>query len=144
MTVHLSKLAVGCDSLATLRLRQQPWHHACSDGQRVYRHRTRFMPKRDTELLAGGSLYWIIANQLVARQSIIGFEAITLDQTSHVLVHLDAEPVPVVPTPRRAHQGWRYLEAVDAPVDAVAGSAAASLAALPPKLLTELRSLGLL
>jgi hypothetical protein len=143
MTAHLSKLAVGCDSLATLRQRQQAWHFTRGDGQTVYRHRTRFMPKRAEELLAGGSLYWIIAHQLVARQGIIGFEPITTGEASHVLIHLDPAPVAVLPTPRRAHQGWRYLEAPDAPADASA-STAPTLAALPPKLLAELRSLALL
>jgi hypothetical protein len=143
MIVHLSKLAVGCDSLANLRQRQQAWHFTRADGQSVYRHRTRYLPKRADELLAGGSLYWIIAHQLVGRQSIIGFEPITIGQDSHVLIHLATEPVVVLPTPRRAHQGWRYLEAGDAPIDASAGTAA-TLAALPPKLLAELRNLALL
>jgi hypothetical protein len=143
MTVHLSKLAVGCDSLASLRQRQTAWHFTCADGQTVYRHRTRYMPKRGEELLAGGSLYWIIANQLVGRQRILGFESVTIGETSHVLIHLEAEPVAVLPVPRRAHQGWRYLEDGDAPADASACTAA-TLAALPPKLLAELRSLALL
>lgn len=141
MTVHLSKVAVGCDSVESLSLRQLPWHHVRADGQTVYRHRTRFMPKRDGELLAGGSLYWIIANQLIARQAIIAFEPITLGETSHVLIHLEAKPVLVAPTPRRAHQGWRYLEAADAPADATGKT---PMVTLPPKLLAELRSLGLI
>jgi hypothetical protein len=143
MTAHLSKLAVGCDNLASLRQRQQAWHFTRADGQTVYRHRTRYMPKRGEELLAGGSLYWIIANQLVGRQRIMGFEPITLSETSYVLIHLETEPVPVLPTLRRAHQGWRYLEADDTPADDSAGTATA-LAAMPPKLLAELRSLALL
>jgi hypothetical protein len=143
MTVHLSKLAVGCDSLASLRQRQTAWHSTRTDGQIAYRHRTRYLPKRCEELLAGGSLYWIIANQLVGRQRILGFEPITIGETNHVLIHLEIEPVSVLPTPRRAHQGWRYLEANDAPADASA-TTAATLTALPPKLLAELRSLALL
>jgi hypothetical protein len=143
MTVNLSKLAVGCDSLVSLRQRQSAWHFTRADGQIVYRHRTRYLPKRSEELLAGGSLYWIIAHQLVGRQRILGFEPITSGEVSHVLIHLEIEPVPILPTPRRAHQGWRYLDANDAPQDASANTAA-SLTTLPPKLLAELRSLALL
>jgi hypothetical protein len=143
MTVHLSKLAVGCDSIAALVRRQQPWHFTRPDGRLVYRHRTRFLPKREAELLAGGSMYWIIAHQLVARQAIVALEPVTLGEESHVLLHLDPVPVPVLPAPRRAHQGWRYLEATDAPADASAQTAA-GLASLPPKLVAQLRALALL
>ncbi len=143
MTVHLSKLAVGCDTMASLIQRQQPWHFKRPDGQQVYRHRTRFLPKREVELLAGGSLYWIIGHQLVARQAIIALESVHMGDSSYVLVHLAPQPVPVLPAPRRAHQGWRYLEAADAPPDASA-QAAAGLASLPPKLVAELRALALL
>jgi hypothetical protein len=143
MIVHLSKFAVGCDSVATLVQRQLAWQVTRDDGRRVYRHRTRFLPKREGELLAGGSMYWIIAHQLVARQAILGLEPVTLGEASHILIHLDPVPVPVLPAPRRAHQGWRYLEAADAPADASAQTAA-GLATLPPKLVAELRALALL
>ena len=65
--LHLSKVAVGCASLETLKRRQSL--RVC-DGEVPLV--TRFMPKRAEELV-GGSLYWIIKHQLVARQTIIGF-----------------------------------------------------------------------
>ena len=56
---------------------------------------------------------------------------------------LDSELVPVMPTPRRAFQGWRYLEPDEAPAD-LTGRAAKGLANLPPKMRKELAELGLL
>jgi hypothetical protein len=47
----------------------------------------------------------------------------------------------VVPTPRRAHQGWRYLSAADAPalLDSAGG-----IGDLPPALACELAGLALI
>ena len=42
--------------------------------------------------------------------------------------------------PRRAHQGWRYLEEADAPTDDDDGS---GLGALPPRLYGRLAALAL-
>ncbi len=142
MTVHLSKVAVGCDSVALLEQRQQAWTINGAGGTRIYRHRTRFMPKRAEELADGGSLYWIAKAGFIARQKILGFETVADADKTFTLIHLDPKPVPVLLTPRRYHQGWRYLEEADAPPD-MTGSNASSLAAMPPKLLAELRHLAL-
>jgi len=45
------------------------------------------------------------------------------------------------PRPKRAHQGWRYLEDTDAPPDLGAGEVAGE--AIPAKLAGELARLGL-
>jgi hypothetical protein len=141
--VHLSKLAVGCDSIAALESRQQRWIITRGDGRSAYRHRTRFLPKRADALKDGGSMYWIIKTAFLARQSIIDFEEMTDGEKSFVLIHLDPKIIPVMPTPRRFHQGWRYLEDTDAPAD-LSGSGVRGVEALPPRLLTELRGLGLM
>jgi hypothetical protein len=141
--VHLSKLAVGCDSIATLSARQQPWIITRADGRKVYRHRTRFLPKRDAELKNGGSMYWIVKTAFMARQEILDFECVTDGDKGFTLIHLNPVIVPVMPTPRRLHQGWRYLEAADAPPD-MTGSGLHGIETLPPKLLAELRGLGLM
>jgi hypothetical protein len=52
----------------------------------------------------------------------------------------DKEIVLVSPRPRRAFQGWRYLEAKDAPGDIRKGRGGG----LPDKLQRELAELGLL
>jgi hypothetical protein len=55
---------------------------------------------------------------------------------------LDAELVTTRPQPRRAFQGWRYLEAADAPADARALTGAQ--ANIPPGMREKLRELGLI
>jgi hypothetical protein len=56
---------------------------------------------------------------------------------------LENELVAVRPTPRRPFQGWRYLDADDAPED-LKGRAAAGVGAMPPKLRKQLAELGLI
>ena len=51
-------------------------------------------------------------------------------------------PVSVVAVPKRAHQGWRYLDPVDAPPDADFG--ASDAAAMPIGLVRDLQSLWLI
>jgi hypothetical protein len=53
-------------------------------------------------------------------------------------VTLAPDIVHVAPTPRRAFQGWRYLEAKDAPEDMVAES----FGEAPPELARQLREIG--
>lgn len=143
--VHLIKMAVGIDSLEELQDYQRHAARAGVDGRPVCRHRTRHAPKRDAELLDGGSLYWVIKRQIAGRQAIAGFEPMEIEGKTHCIILLDPEVVPVLPQPRRPHQGWRYLEDADAPADLGAGSGGigngGSLADLPPALLKELRAL---
>lgn len=129
--LHLTKVAVGAASLDILRERVAARAH----GDEVF-ITTRFRPTRHGELI-GGSIYWIIKHRLVARQVILGFD----DDDGRCAIRLDARVIPVRPQPRRAHQGWRYLDAKDAPADFEDGEA---LAELPPELVRELAELALL
>jgi len=131
--LNLSKVAFGCPSIDVLRQRQRS---RVSDGEVPVS--TRFRPKRADELV-GGSLYWIIRHQLIARQSILGFA--DAEAGHRTIIRLDARLIPVRAWPRRAHQGWRYLVAADAPPDF--GSGAESLDELPEELLSELAALAL-
>lgn len=110
MTLNLSKVAVGCPDIEILsRLQRERWGESpCS--------LTRFMPKRADELI-GGSLFWIIAHRIVARQPIVSLKMVTTEWGAKCRIGLAGPPVPVVAVPKRAHQGWRYLEAADAPPD---------------------------
>lgn len=93
-------------------------------------------PKRAAELI-GGNLYWIVKQRLVA-----GIEILRLEdrEDGRIDIVCSAELVAVSPTPRRAHQGWRYLEDADAPSAENDGS---GLGALPPRLYGRLAALAL-
>ncbi|NIJ09506.1 hypothetical protein FHS31_003139 [Sphingomonas vulcanisoli] len=130
--LNLSRLAFGCDDIDVLRER----HRARAvDGATWIE--TRYRPTRHTELI-GGSLFWIIRHQWVARQEILGFAEV--DGRCRIL--LAADVVPVRPRPKRAHQGWRYLPGDDAPTDFDAADE--DLAAMPAPMASELAALGLL
>lgn len=131
--LHMTKIAFGCDSLDYLRERL-----VTRTESGTVTITTRYKPKRADELI-GGSLYWILQHKLVARQRIVGFED---TEGGRCLIRLDGELVSVMPRPRRAHQGWRYLEAGDAPTDL--DQAMMDGEAIPPHLVQELSGLGLL
>jgi hypothetical protein len=133
--LNISKVAVGCASIDTLRKRQQR-RIVDSEVPLV----TRFKPKRAEELI-GGSIFWIVKHQLVARQRIVGFAE--REQDKKTIVRLDPELVPVRPFPKRAHQGWRYLAAADAPPDLGSGEAD-DVDALPVDLARRLMALALI
>ncbi|MDR6848122.1 hypothetical protein J2X47_002384 [Sphingomonas sp. BE270] len=139
MPLHLTKVAFGATSLDHLaeRLRQRG-----AEGPVFLT--TRYLPKRHEEIAgpgaeAGGSLFWIIKHTLVARSPILRFgEA----EGGRVAIHIDPELVLTEGRPKRAHQGWRYLEATDAPADLGEGAVAGD--AIPAALLGKLSALGLL
>ena len=133
--LNISKVAVGCASLDALRARQRM---RLSEG--VVPIVTRFRPKRADELI-GGSIYWIVKHRITARQTILGFAE--REEDRRTLIRLDPELVTVRAQPKRAHQGWRYLAAVDAPRD-LNGDDDGGLGALPTALSIRLASLALI
>ncbi|MFM8499789.1 MAG: DUF1489 family protein [Chakrabartia sp.] len=135
MPLHLTKVAFGATSLEDLVDRV-----AARAIQGEVRMTTRFLPKRHEEILSGGSLYWIIRHQLVGRASIKRFDPTA---EGRIDIVLEAKVIAVRPQPRRAHQGWRYLEAADAPEDLL-GNLGAHNNDLPARLLRELASLALI
>jgi hypothetical protein len=145
MTLHLAKLCVGAASIEDLAAWQQGRLAAqkkAGETPRIF-HTTFQTPKRQAELMDGGSLYWVIKGVMHVRQRLLGFEeGHKSDGSRCCLILLDEALVPVRPVPRRAFQGWRYLEAADAPPDL--GKGAKALAGLPPKMRRDLADLGLL
>ncbi len=141
MALNLIKLCVGAESIADL----QAWIDLRRNkNPGVHAHVTRMAPKRAAELLDGGSLYWVIKGQLCARQKLIGVEPfVDSAGIKRCALQLEDAIVPVRPRPCRAFQGWRYLEAADAPPD-LAASVGASLAEMPEELRRELSILGLI
>jgi hypothetical protein len=129
--LHLTKVAVGCASVEALENRIA---RRVSGG--VVRVPTRMRPKRMEELV-GGSLHWIVKHRIIARQEILRFD----DRSDgRIDIVCSAELVKVPPKPKRAHQGWRYLEETDAPSGEDDGS---GLSELPPRMYAKLATLGL-
>ena len=130
MPLHLTKVAFGCDSVDYLSQRLAnrggPWEHT-----------TRYLPKRHAEIISegieGGSLFWIIKHQLVGRTPILGFGEAVGGRTA---IRLEPRLILVHPRPKRAHQGWRYLEGSDAPADL--GEGGSDTSEMPPALVRGL------
>ncbi|HEY0234560.1 MAG TPA: DUF1489 domain-containing protein [Afipia sp.] len=145
MPLHLIKLSVGSTSFKDLK----EWVAERSRQARAkglparYIHTTRMTPKRDAELLDGGSIYWVIKGEIAARQKLIGIEPFRdKDGIGRCRLVMQPKLIAVSPRPMRAFQGWRYLDPKSAPPDL--GSAAASIARMPEPMKRELRELGLL
>src|SRR5258707_830711 len=120
MPLHLIKLAVGCESvrelkgwvaerMATAKKKGLPLRHI---------HITRMTPKRDAEILAGGSLYWVIRGEIAAREKIIAIEPFR-DKDGIGRCRLVMQPKVIVgsPRPMRPFQGWRYFTEDAVPPD---------------------------
>ena len=131
--LHLTKVAYGCDSVDLLRERL-----ATRAAQGSFFLTTRYLPKRHAEI-EDGSLFWIVKHQLVGRTPILGFGEAEGGKTA---IHLEPRLILVHPRPKRAHQGWRYLEGRDAPLDL--DESDGGLGALPPELAGKLAGLALL
>jgi hypothetical protein len=133
-SLHISKVAVGCASIATLERRQQA---RLADG--VVPLVTRFMPKRAEELI-GGSVFWIVKHRIAARQTILALAPRESDRRT--VISLSPLLIPVRAVAKRGHQGWRYLEAADAPPDFSEDDD--GLLELPVELAGKLSALGLI
>ena len=145
MALHLVKLCVGAASIEDLAVWQRERlaeQKKAGEKPRLF-HTTFQSPKRQAELLDGGSLYWVIKGVIQVRQRIVGFdEGYKSDGSPCCLILLDAALVPVRPLSRRAFQGWRYFDSADAPPDLGRGDK--KLTGLPPKMRRDLADLGLL
>jgi len=130
MALNMTKIAYRSKSIETLR----EWVEA---GEEAHM-RTRYRPTRHGEMI-GGSLYWIMDHAIVARCEILGFQE---RQDGHWTIRLQPELVLVQPKHKRAHQGWRYLEAKNAPRDLNDGEEASD--AIPGRLAGRLTKLGLI
>ncbi|MBS4075941.1 DUF1489 domain-containing protein [Ameyamaea chiangmaiensis] len=131
------KLAVGVSSIADMAEL-----HARQPGDAII-VRTRMFPKQAEALLAGGSLFRVIAGSIQCRQRILRIDTGERDDgVACAIIALDRAIVPVLPRAMRPFQGWRYLKAADAPPDLSA--MASSTGDLPPDLRRALGALCLL
>jgi hypothetical protein len=143
--LHILKLCVGCDSIRDLEdwiaESMALWRRLGRPEEQ--RHTTRMVPKRVSEIVGGGSLYWVIKGQVSARQIIREIRPFTdLDGIGRCHLVLEPKVVPVEPRPCRPFQGWRYLTEADKPRDLGAGGG--DFSAMPEDMRRELAGLGLL
>lgn len=147
MALNLIKLCVGVDTVEQLAdwQKRRRAELAAAGLPPFSRHLTRNSPRRADEIMdGGGSLYWVIKREIRVRQCLHAIEE-AVDHEGRPCCALVFEPelVRVVPRSQRPFQGWRYLEAVDAPPDLPAHATDES-AEMPEKMRRELRALGLL
>ncbi|MBM1311399.1 DUF1489 domain-containing protein [Sulfitobacter mediterraneus] len=140
-TVNLIKLSVGTDSVEGLA----EWHATkraqTADG--LPRHVTRMWPKREAEILNGGSIFWVIKGAIQCRQRILRLdEQIGSDGIRRCVIVLDPQLVRTQSSLRRPFQGWRYLTTQDAPPDLPEGRE--NEEALPVELNQALAEIGVL
>lgn len=137
--LHLIKLSVGTEDVADLARWQAKRLRRFG---RVF-HQTRMRPRREAELLDGGSIYWVIRGQIRCRQRLVGIEpAVDSDGRPCNRLLLDPELVRTLPRAHRPFQGWRYLAPEDAPPDLDALPSGAE--EMPPEMAAELHALGLI
>ncbi len=134
MSLHLIKLCVGAATPDDLR----EWRASRkAAGHRPIVH-TRQTPKRADDILGGGSLYWVFKGVILIRQPFLAIETLGEGVTRRCEILLDDAMIPTAPQPRRAFQGWRYLEAKDAPADLCS----AADGDMPIELARQLREIG--
>lgn len=127
------KLCVGCDTVEEL----VEWRTSHQPGQ-PWILRTRQTPKRAAEMIDGGSVFRVFKGTILCRQRVLDVRTLGEGVAARCEVTLDEDVVRVVPTPRRAFQGWRYLEVRDAPPDLTL----AAFGDVPPELARQLREAG--
>lgn len=115
--VNLIKLSVGSDSVEDIAAwqemrRKTVWRDGYS------RHVTRMWPKREAEILNGGSIYWVVKGLVQCRQRILRLDEMTgEDGIRCCAIVLEPELHRTATAPKRPFQGWRYLAPADAPPD---------------------------
>jgi hypothetical protein len=139
---HLVKLSVGSEAVADLAAWQSSPRAKGPDGLPC--HVTRMWPKREKEILNGGSIYWVIKGVILCRQRILRLDEVhSGDGIRRCAIVLDPELIRVNPTQKRAFQGWRYLSPADAPAD-LRTQGGADEDVIPAQLSAELAKIGVL
>jgi hypothetical protein len=134
MALHMIKLCVGAATVEELH----EWRRGASIAGEPWVLRTRQTPKRASEMVAGGSVYRVFKGVILCRQAILDIRTVGEGPAARCEVTLHEETVRVAPTPRRAFQGWRYLEPKDAPEDL----SLEAFGEAPPELARQLREIG--
>jgi hypothetical protein len=138
MPLNLLKLCVGVSEIEEL----ESWVRESRRGRDTLDHVTRMFPKRKDEILPGGSLYWVIRGMVLCRQPIAALEEVTgAVGIARCRILFKPQIIPVRPVPKRAFQGWRYLEESDSPPDL---PKTMKVEGMPERMRRDLAELGLL
>jgi hypothetical protein len=139
--INLIKLSVGSESVDTLMEWQDSRKPLYEDG--LPRHVTRMWPKREAEILNGGSIYWVIKGVVQCRQKILRLDEVRgEDGIRRCAIVLDPEVHRTQNALKRPFQGWRYLKPEDTPADLPKGRAEDD--SLPDDLNRALADIGVL
>ena len=139
--VNLIKLSVGTENIEDLAGWQALPQAQTADG--LPRHITRMWPKREDEVLGGGSIYWVIKGVVQCRQRILRLDEVQgSDGIRRCAIVLEPELHRTVLAQKRPFQGWRYLKPEDTPADLPRGRVAEE--PLPPELSAALAEIGVL
>ena len=114
MTIHLKKLCVGAKEIKDLCERQDLIRKKYDETI----HITRMFPKKNLDLMDGGSIFWVFKGFIKARQLIKGIDVyIGQDSIRRCKITLSEDIVLTTHKKERPFQGWRYLNVQDAPKD---------------------------
>ena len=139
--INLIKLSVGTEGVDDL----ERWHQtpAAQTADGLPRHVTRMWPKREAEIVTGGSIYWVIKGVIQCRQRVLRLdEVIGQDGIRRCAIVLDPELHRTAQALRRPFQGWRYLKPEDSPPDLAPGRERETQ--LPAELSAALAEIGVL
>jgi hypothetical protein len=141
---NLIKLVVGIESVADLHERNR-FYLEEYEGRLAIPVHTRHGPKKEKELLNGGSLYRVIKGRIQCRQAIIGFDRYEDESgISRCRIMVDPEMILTTAAPQRPFQGWRYLPGEKCPADKGVFDPDNTEQDLPDDMRDELEELGLL
>lgn len=123
--------------------RRQPQWFVPYEESQAFPVWTSRKPARVNDLINGGSVYWIVKNQIQLRQEILGIEDITQEgEKTSYLIMCSPDLIRTQPIARRPFQGWRYLEPSNAPKDL--GPVGEVQDVIDPEMEKDLREAGLL
>lgn len=143
MAVHILKVAAGISSIEELEHVVKLYSVQDPELGPIMAMTSRNTPQRRTELLQGGSVFWIIKRQIVARAKLVDIRKVeSPDGRKACQMCIEPKVIHTVPQPKNGFQGWRYLPPENAPADLITGDSDAGHGS--PELAAELQTLGLL
>src|SRR5215510_9220912 len=120
MTLHIIKLCVGAESVEDLA----EWQ--IGQLKRARKAKARSIHPQQKAHPVCGTRTWP-KGVVSVRQKIVAIDDVIDDHGQRCGLYLDTHLQRTTPQPRRAFQGWRYLEVNDAPGDLSAARGGADL-----------------